>query len=135
MVTGIKHLATSVVPIVLAMCAPAVAQSRDAPFSNSARFMQRDGEVIYRTVCEGCHMPNGEGAIGAGRYPALAGNEKLAVAGYAVLVVVKGQKGMPPFASLLDDNQVAAVVNYVRSHFGNSFTDSVSPDEVKSARQ
>jgi mono/diheme cytochrome c family protein len=37
-------------------------------------------------------------------------------AGYPVLVVVNGSKGMPPFGALLDDEQVAAVVNYVRSH-------------------
>jgi mono/diheme cytochrome c family protein len=135
MVKKIKYLAAAVIPAILAMAAIAAAQSSDGSFSNPIRFMQRDGEVIYRTVCQGCHMPDGEGAVGAGRYPALAGNEKLAAAGHSVLVVVKGQKGMPPFASLLDDGQVAAVVNYVRSHFGNSFTDSVSPDEVKAARQ
>jgi mono/diheme cytochrome c family protein len=51
-----------------------------------------------------------------------------------VLVVVNGSKDMPPFGTLLDDKQVAAVVNYVRSHFGNSYPDTVSPADVKSAR-
>jgi mono/diheme cytochrome c family protein len=83
-------------------------------------FMQRDGEVIYRTVCQGCHMANAQGAGGAGAYPALANNPKLAEAEYPVLVVVNGAKGMPPFGKLLGDEQVAAVVNYVRSHFGNT---------------
>jgi mono/diheme cytochrome c family protein len=96
--------------------------------------MQRDGEVIYRTVCQGCHMPDAQGAVGAGAYPALAGDAKLAEAEYPVLVVVNGSKGMPPFGALLDDEQVAAVVNYVRSHFGNSYPDSVSPADVKAAR-
>lgn len=96
--------------------------------------MQRDGEVIYRTVCQGCHMPDAQGAVGAGAYPALANDPKLAAAGYPVLVVVNGSKGMPPFGAPLDDEQVAAVVNYVRSHFGNSYPDSVSPDDVGVAR-
>jgi mono/diheme cytochrome c family protein len=96
--------------------------------------MQRDGEVIYRTVCQGCHMPKAQGAVGAGMYPALAADKKLAEAEYPVLVVVNGSKGMPPFGALLDDEQVAAVVNYVRSHFGNSYQDSVSPAEVKATR-
>jgi mono/diheme cytochrome c family protein len=135
MLTRIKYLVACVVPVILAMGAPAAAQSSDGSFSSPLRFMQRDGEVIYHTVCAGCHMPNGEGAVGAGRYPALARNEKLAAGGYPVLVVIKGQKGMPPFASVLDDGQVAAVVNYVRTHFGNSFADSVSPEDVKAARQ
>ena len=80
-------------------------------------------------------MPNAQGAVGAGAYPALAADAKLAEAEYPVLVVVNGSKGMPPFGALLDDEQVAAVVNYVRSHFGNSYPDSVSPADIKAARQ
>jgi len=110
------------------------AQSPDGSFMSSQRFMQRDGEVIYRTVCQGCHMPNAQGAVGAGAYPALAADEKLAEAEYPLLVVVNGSKAMPPFGALLDDEQVAAVVNYVRSHFGNSYQDSVSPSDVSAAR-
>ena len=48
--------------------------------------------------------------------------------------VVNGSKDMPPFGTLLDDEQVAAVVNYVRSHCGNSYRDPVSPADVRSAR-
>jgi mono/diheme cytochrome c family protein len=109
-------------------------QPSDGSFMSSQRFMQRDGEVIYRTVCQGCHMPDAQGAVGAGAYPALASDPKLAEAEYPVLVVVNGSKGMPPFGKLLNDEQVAAVVNYVRSHFGNSYPDSVSPADVGSAR-
>jgi mono/diheme cytochrome c family protein len=100
-----------------AFVSAAGAQSSDGSFMNSRRFMQRDGEVIYRTVCQGCHMAAAQGAVGAGAYPALANDAKLAAAGYWVLVVVNGSKGMPPFGALLDDEQVAAVVNYVRSSF------------------
>ena len=109
-------------------------QSPDGSFMSSQRFMQRDGEVIYRTVCQGCHMPDAQGAVGAGAYPALANDPKLAEAGYPVEVVVNGSKGMPPLGRLLDDEQVAAVVNYLRSHFGNSYPDSVSPADARAAR-
>ena len=51
-----------------------------------------------------------------------------------MLVVVNGSKGMPPFGALLDDEQVAAVVNYVRSHFGNSYPEIISPTDVRLAR-
>ena len=112
----------------------ASAQSADGSFNSARRFMQRDGEVIYRTVCQGCHMAAAQGAVGAGAYPALANDPKLAASAYPVLVVVTGSKGMPPFGALLDDEQVAAVVNYVRSHFGNSYPDSVSPADVRSMR-
>ena len=110
------------------------AQSSDGSFMSPLRFIQRDGEVIYRTVCQGCHMSAAQGAVGAGEYPALANDPKLAAVGYSVLVVVNGSKDMPPFGTLLGDEQVAAVVNYVRSHFGNSYPDTVSPADVKSAR-
>jgi len=46
--------------------------------------MQRDGEVVYRTVCQSCHMAAMQGAVGAGAYPALANDPKLAAAGYSV---------------------------------------------------
>ena len=108
--------------------------SSDGSFLSSQRFMQRDGEVIYLTVCQGCHMPDARGAVGAGAYPALANDPQLAEAEYPVLVIVDGSKGMPPFGKLLDDEQVAAVVNYVRSHFGNSYPDNVSPADVRAAR-
>jgi mono/diheme cytochrome c family protein len=122
------------VALVVATAGPALAQSADGSFSNPFRFMQRDGEAIYRSVCQGCHMPNGEGAVGAGAYPALARNAKLEAGGYPVFLVVNGQKAMPPFGSLLNDDQVAAVVNYVRSHFGNDYKDAVSASDVKAAR-
>jgi len=117
-----------------AVASAAVAQSSNGSFTSPRHFMQRDGEVIYRTVCQGCHMPDAQGAVGAGAYPALAGDANLAEAKYPVLVVVNGSKGMPPLGAVLDDEQVAAVVNYVRSHFGNSYPDSVSPADVQAAR-
>ena len=120
--------------LAMVLTGAAGAQSSDGSFMSSRRFMQRDGEVIYRTVCQGCHMAEAQGAFGAGAYPALANDPKLAAAGYPVLVVVNGSKGMPPFGALLDDEQLAAVVNYVRSHFGNSYPDSISPADVRLAR-
>ena len=41
---------------------------------------------------------------------------------------------MPPVGRLMSDDQVAAVVNYVRTHFGNHYQDAVTPDDVKQAR-
>ena len=60
---------------------------------------QQGGEAIYKGVCQGCHMPDAKGAVGAGTYPALAKNPKLETAGYPVSVIVHGQKAMPPFGA------------------------------------
>ena len=75
-----------------------------------------------------------KGAIGAGAYPPLAGNENLAAAGYPVAVVVNGRHGMPPVGAMMSDDQVAAVVNYVRTHFGNTYKDAVDAADVKVVR-
>jgi mono/diheme cytochrome c family protein len=79
-------------------------------------------------------MPDAKGAVGAGAYPSLAKNENLETAAYPVSVVLKGQKAMPFFAMQLGDQQIADVVNYVRTHFGNKYRDKVKPEDVKIMR-
>jgi mono/diheme cytochrome c family protein len=111
-----------------------MASGADSSFADPARFVATSGEEIYRSVCQGCHMPEGEGAVGAGVYPPLASKPVLETAEYAIYLVIHGQKAMPPFGEMLDDAQVAAVVEYIRSHFGNSYTDPVPPEAVRDAR-
>ena len=103
-------------------------------FSVGPKFQQTTGEAIYRSLCQGCHMPQGEGAKGAGSYPSLARNKKLEAGGYAVYLVVNGQRGMPPFGEMMSDGQIAEVVNYIRTHFGNNYTDAVTAADVKQVR-
>lgn len=114
-------------------------QERAAPdshgFVSATRFGQRDGGALYAAICAGCHMPDGRGAIGAGSYPALAGNAKLEYPAYPVTIVLNGLHGMPGFAGQLDDAQVAAVVNWVRTNLGNGYAaDPATPEAVKTAR-
>jgi mono/diheme cytochrome c family protein len=97
-------------------------------------FTEQGGEAIFKNVCQGCHMPDAKGAVGAGMYPALAKNPKLEVAGYPVSVVVNGQKAMPALGGMFSDQQVADVVNYIRTHFGNNYKDKVTPADVKATR-
>jgi len=104
------------------------------PTQRGGMFPMKDGEAIYVGVCQGCHMPDAKGAVGAGAYPALAKNANLEIAGYPIGVIVKGQKAMPPFADSFSDEQIANVVNYVRTHFGNKYRDKVKPEDVKIMR-
>jgi mono/diheme cytochrome c family protein len=140
-VTVHNNLRRVVAGSVLSVCliatgaSPALAQSPDGSFSNSSRYVPKDGEVLYRTSCQACHMPAGQGAAGAGIYPALAKNVKLRTARYPVFLVVNGQKGMPPFGDMMDDEQLAAVINYVRTHFGNDYKDVVSAGDIKAVRR
>jgi len=135
------YLASAIAALAVVAAQSAQAQSSttatgDQPvFSVGPKFQQTAGEAIYRSLCQGCHMPQGEGAKGAGTYPSLARNKKLEAGGYAVYLVVNGQRGMPPFGEMMTDGQIAEVVNYVRTHFGNNFTDAVTAADVKQARR
>jgi mono/diheme cytochrome c family protein len=91
------------------------------------------GKDIYEHVCQACHMPDAKGAVGAGAYPALAGNPNLQTGLYPVMIILRGLKSMPAFSDL-DDEQVAAVSNYIRSSYGNKFTDPVTVEQVKELR-
>jgi mono/diheme cytochrome c family protein len=105
-----------------------------APLSSGFRFTELSGEQLFAGVCQGCHMPDGKGAAGAGNYPSLVEDKNLEASGYPVYVVVRGRRAMPPVGRMMSDDQVAAVVNYVRTHFGNQYQDAVTPDEVKPVR-
>lgn len=121
--------------------AGATAQDRRAPavttgdaFQPGGKFGEKTGESLYKNVCAACHMPDARGAVGAGYYPALAKNERLEASGYPMYVVMNGLNGMPAFGNMMSDAQVAEVVNYVRTHFGNNFKDAVTADDVKALR-
>ena len=99
------------------------------------RFYEMSGEELFANVCRACHMSDGKGAEGAGTYPSLAGNRNLEASGYPLDVVVNGRRGMPPFGAMMSDDQVAAVVNYLRTHFDNNYQDTVTAEDVKIARR
>lgn len=102
------------------------------------------GESLYQSHCVDCHGQSGEGAPDA--YPPLAGNRALGMASAAnvVRVVLGGgfapataghprPYGMPPFAHVLSDEDVAAVVSYLRQTWGGG-AGPVSPLEVQRLR-
>src|ERR1700731_1392218 len=119
----------------LAAHAQSAAPSASPPLSTGFRFIEQSGEELFVNVCRGCHMADGRGGTGAGIYPAPAGNRNLEAGGYPVTVVVNGQRGMPAFGAMMSDDQVAAVVNYLRTHFGNDYKDAVTAEDVKTVRQ
>lgn len=92
------------------------------------------GKAVYNAICAGCHMPDGKGAVGAGHYPALAGNANLETPDYPIYLILHGQKDMPPVGDVMDDAQIAAVVNYIRHDLGNSFEGDTTPEDVAAAR-
>ena len=121
-------------PTTLALMFALGAGAAEAQDYGSGHFPQTTGEALYRGICQGCHMPAGQGAVGAGAYPALARNDHLAGGAYPALMVIAGHNAMPAFGEFLTDAQVAAVVNYVRSNFGNHYRDQITPEAVAALR-
>ncbi|MCF3193348.1 c-type cytochrome [Pseudomonas bubulae] len=118
--------------ILAGLLVSACAFAEDAPMlSTSGKFDQPGGEALFNQVCQGCHMAEGQGSHGAGAYPALAANPKLGAKVYPVYMVTSGQGGMPGFKKYMDDQQIASVVNYVRTHFGNHYADTVTVEDVQ----
>jgi len=122
---------------------PRVARADDAAAvtTETTDLATTSGAEIYAHICRGCHMPGGTGAVGAGYYPKLAGDPKLVSWEFAAVTVLHGRKAMPAFGLSndlagpmrevhLSDEQVAAVVNYVRTNFGNHWKNTVTAAEV-----
>ncbi len=106
--------------------------------------MIEKGNAVYLDNCSACHQPNGAGI--ASVFPPLAKSDYLmADRARAINVVLKGLHGpvtvngtlynseMPPFGASLSDDEVAAVVTYIRNSWGNK-GEVTSPDEVKQVR-
>ncbi len=139
---GCRRAGLAVVIAVLAAAADiSPARADVAGIFDAATVTTTDGKQIYEQICQGCHMPRAQGAVGAGRYPALAKDPTLVSRQFAALTVLAGRRNMPAFGAkhakgflgpplILSDEQIAAVINYVRTHFGNHHTDSLSAAEV-----
>jgi mono/diheme cytochrome c family protein len=119
-----------------------IAWADSATVAQTAGLGSVSGAEIYGHICQGCHMPQAQGAAGAGHYPKLAGDPALVSWQYVAVTVLNGKNGMPAFgvvpnqyefifgAVRLSDAQVAEVVNYVRSHFGNKWKGAVTAAQV-----
>jgi mono/diheme cytochrome c family protein len=80
---------------------------------------QDDGAAIYKSKCEHCHGADGMSHTFAGKMTSAAkfGDPEVAKMTDAdwTAVVKGGKKKMPAFGKKLTDNQIAAVVAYVRT--------------------
>lgn len=91
-----------------------------------------DGKSLFAKNCAACHQPGGKGIPGA--FPALAGNAFVQGApGDVAAVLLKGRGGMPDFSASLDDGEIAQVLTYVRSSWGNGAA-PVTEQDVGSTR-
>jgi len=126
-----KFSRAAVIVFVLA-ATPALAQGGDIAGSATVKTPPPvTGEEVYQQVCQACHMADAKGGTGAGMIPALAKNPKLAEPGYPIGMILQGRGAMPSLADLLSPAQIAGVVTYVRTHFGNNYKKPVTEADVK----
>lgn len=146
-----KFLAAALVAAAIG-CSGGDGQANDA---NSASMAQTpaaatsvasEGEQLYQR-CVTCHQANGQGLTGA--FPPLAGSEYATAENVAVpiRVVIHGMQGpvtvkgtqynglMPPYGVgiAMSDKEVAAVLTYVRSSWGNNAS-PITAEQVAAER-
>lgn len=103
-----------------------------------------NGSEIF-TRCAACHQASGLGVPGA--YPPLAGSEwlnnnpevpiRIVLKGLQGPITVKGtsfNSAMTPFGDQLSDAEIAAVISYERSSFGNH-SSAITAEQVKTVRE
>jgi mono/diheme cytochrome c family protein len=117
--------------------------------TDAARMVQPEvmelGRQVYAKQCVMCHHTEGRGY--PPHYPPLAGNPSITMATPVnpIRIVLNGgyppgtrknprPHGMPPFAHILDDKEVAAVVTYIRVAWKNAGT-PVQPSQVSELRK
>ena len=121
---------------------PQPARTATAPLSSAE---SRDaGRALYEARCAVCHRTDGHGMPPA--YPLLAGNPSIEMESSVnpLRMVLNGgyppqtaentrPYGMPPFAQVLSDAEIAAVVSYIRTSWGNHGA-PVTPHDANAMR-
>lgn len=119
-------------------------QPARAPVTRASDQVLYDGAALYTQHCAACHGERGEGRSDRG--PPLAGNRAVTLDPPVdpIRVVLYGgyapgtqgdprPLGMPPYGPFLSDQQIAAVLSYVRDSWGN-IARPVGTDEVSRNR-
>ncbi|HEX7016837.1 MAG TPA: cbb3-type cytochrome c oxidase subunit II [Cyclobacteriaceae bacterium] len=98
-----------------------------------------NGESLFQSNCAVCHQPDGRGLPGA--FPPLAGSPIVTNENPETMIriVLEGYDARPeyatmqPFGDVLTDEEIAAIITFERSHWGNNVP-PVSPEDVKKLR-
>jgi mono/diheme cytochrome c family protein len=107
-----------------------------APLTPAEQQRFEAGAVVYRNLCVGCHQPDGQGLEKVA--PTLHDSRyTIGDPGAPIRILLAGKEGptglMPPLGGALDDEQIAAVLTYVRREWGNTGT-AIDPEDVTEIR-
>lgn len=91
---------------------------------------RQEGEQLVTRNCIACHQEGGTGSDGI--FPNLAGNPVVVSAPEPLIyTILHGRGGMPSFSRRLSDEEMAYVISYIRTSWGNDAS-LVSPEMVSS---
>lgn len=133
------------VRLLLFLSVASLASAQDAPPAD----VMTKGQQVYMMVCFACHQPTGQGL--PGMFPPLASSDwasaakpdrliRMVLHGITGPININGQPFttpaplMPPQGATLNNEQIAAVLTYVRNSFGNR-AGMVTPDQVQVIRE
>ncbi len=107
-----------------------------APLTAEEQVRFNAGQEVYKNICQSCHQPDGRGQEKLA--PSLVGSTlALAPPDVPARILLNGKEGstglMPPVGSVLSDDQIAAVLTYVRREWGQDGS-AVAPAVVQSVR-
>ncbi|WP_293902254.1 cytochrome c [Phenylobacterium sp.] len=124
-----KTWALALLALVLPAGSLAQTPAQPAPAAPAAAPPALSGEAVYASNCSACHQPTGLGI--SGPFPALAANT-LVTGPPDVLTttVLMGRGGMPAFKNELGDDDMAAVLTYIRGAWGNTAAPVAKADVV-----
>jgi len=136
---SLSHLPASDVQDIVAYLQTATPDQHAAPAAVTQGV--GNGAALYADNCARCHGDNGEGV--SNNFPNLAGNPSVwsTSPDDAISMVLGGyqpwhqdQSAMPEFNQLLNDQQIADLVNYIRTAWGNQGQTDATAVEVAKAR-
>ncbi len=142
---GSSRVAASVAPAPVLDTTTAVASTAPPEPAGPYNFDPAKGAAGFATTCSACHQTTGMGIAGA--YPPLKGNLVVMDANpeKQIDVVLHGLQGqdvggtvypgaMPPFSGLLNNAQIADIINHERSSWGNN-SKKITANDVKERRK
>lgn len=101
------------------------------------RDLRQQGRELY-VICAACHQPDGRGLKDMA--PPLAGSPVVGGAAETLIgIILRGRVGDPAYPDMpplpgLSDEQIAAILSYVRTSWGND-AEPVNPEQVAAARE
>lgn len=113
-------------------------KSSDKKISGNAQTAEFNGQLLYTANCQSCHQPDGEGLKGA--FPPLKGSSIVLSENLEMYVdiIMNGYDARPEYGTMaavgtnmnFTELEVAALINYERSSWGNNGR-KVTPEEIK----